>query len=474
MYPAKYIIIFLCYALSGSLSAQVSFMFTPESIYNQSSDEAIEIEPSIYLVNTAYRTESGTVSTIYKIDNMGQVLAMHTNSIDSFNVLVKDIYYRNDTIYLVGHVRHIDTNQGYIVVFKLDEAFELLDYRIISIGDLVFEPYYIVTELINGVVYWAFNVDTTIPNHYFSAIIGKLNIEDYTILSRSDTLLQAVINDIMPIDDSIYFYGNGNFHITDANLSEINTKLSNHALDLPILQQGTFELVNDHIILTGKTWKDSLQSVIIAKVSKDFEQLDTLRLFENLFAVRSVPSFYQSLSRCALDNTSLFASGTMDWDLGYDPFSPDNARMFVAKLTGDGDTVWTRIYGGDAYYIPFGHISTSDGGILLYGRKYDHDNGPLKAFAIKIDSVGCMTSSTTLPSTEETLMTVYPNPAQAYLNIDIPTQQVVTSCDIYSPEGKLLLTGQLPRIAVGNLAAGSYVVRVRLKDRVIVRKFVKQ
>ncbi|MCC6475836.1 hypothetical protein IT157_02165, partial [bacterium] len=61
------------------------------------------------------------------------------------------------------------------------------------------------------------------------------------------------------------------------------------------------------------------------------------------------------------DGSFLFAGSTITYGQGNDDF-------YVVRTDADGDTLWTRAFGGIETAVCFGAISTDDGGFLLLGQ----------------------------------------------------------------------------------------------------------
>ncbi len=71
-------------------------------------------------------------------------------------------------------------------------------------------------------------------------------------------------------------------------------------------------------------------------------------------------------------------------------FGAGNFDMYLLRLDAEGDTLWTRTYGGTITDGAQRVIATSDGGFLLVGYTYSFGAGNYDAYAVKVDSAGQM------------------------------------------------------------------------------------
>lgn len=67
---------------------------------------------------------------------------------------------------------------------------------------------------------------------------------------------------------------------------------------------------------------------------------------------------------------------------------------------------------------------------------------------------------------------IYPNPCQAYLQID--SKSPVKQVDIYSLTGTLLKQYTVAEISTDDLAPGTYILKVITDSRTIIQQFCKQ
>ena len=103
-------------------------------------------------------------------------------------------------------------------------------------------------------------------------------------------------------------------------------------------------------------------------------------------------------------------------------------RGWIAKISPDGDSLWSRTYVYSTDFPSFHEFydlkECPDGGLILCGESRSVANGdsiPQQAWLMKLDSFGCLVPGCQfIDATEETKESVtlllYPNPARDYLN----------------------------------------------------------
>lgn len=67
---------------------------------------------------------------------------------------------------------------------------------------------------------------------------------------------------------------------------------------------------------------------------------------------------------------------------------PDSSNFYVLKLDSYGDTIWTRTYGGSASDWAFSIALALDGGYVIVGNTYSFGAGRLDIYVVKIDADG--------------------------------------------------------------------------------------
>ncbi len=167
------------------------------------------------------------------------------------------------------------------------------------------------------------------------------------------------------------------------------------------------------------------------------------------------------------DRRFIYWGGTYGVSFLEPTFSLRQAPFILTKLDTAYNIVWQKKYGGDAYNLMFGVLATSDGGCVMYGRRYDYNNVPkTDAYIIKVDGNGVVTSETTIPITQ-TSITAYPNPSMGQLNFKKEAPSVFERFDVlvFDISGKLVFekkeTDLSEMIDLTYLTEGNYMYQIQ-------------
>ena len=71
--------------------------------------------------------------------------------------------------------------------------------------------------------------------------------------------------------------------------------------------------------------------------------------------------------------------------------------VYLIKTNSNGDTIWTKTYGGSANDYGYSVQLTLDGGFIIGGMSYSINNDMMLVYLIKTDENGIITSSTEIP-----------------------------------------------------------------------------
>ncbi|MDQ3046938.1 MAG: T9SS type A sorting domain-containing protein [Bacteroidota bacterium] len=146
-----------------------------------------------------------------------------------------------------------------------------------------------------------------------------------------------------------------------------------------------------------------------------------------------------------------------------------NPDMWLLKINGSGDTVWTKNYGSFDHEHAYCAKQTADDGFIAVGHSKSY--GPnMKIMFIKLNQYGTFTVSVDQLFAEE-LIDVFPNPTDGLLRLNIkgnnrpfsfnivnPLGQIVyyknSQQDLNSEESTIDLTGNKPGMYFMNLISG--------------------
>ncbi len=203
--------------------------------------------------------------------------------------------------------------------------------------------------------------------------------------------------------------------------------------------------------------------------------------------------------------------------------------LFMIKTDVNGDTLWTRIYGGISYTTGYSIIQTSDGGYASIGSSDMFGTGESSVYVIKTDSLGnsgcnkknfvfnvIPLSSSTAPITYVTVgsssssivslvidsvgsdttlcttvgisfaiqnsqfeISISPNPTANNFTITFPNTINKGVIEIYNVLGKKIFIENVTNvsqkeISINNINAGIYFVKASLEGKVYTEKLIIQ
>ncbi len=157
-------------------------------------------------------------------------------------------------------------------------------------------------------------------------------------------------------------------------------------------------------------------------------------------------------------------------------FEPD---VWVAEVNSIGDLIWQRCCGGSAQDEGFNVFELSNNTFVVtaftYSSNFDVTNnyGSADAWIFKITNLSEISNAI-----DDGMLTVYPNPANDYLNIEISDANNYCFVEISNIVGSVLKSSRLNNnqniIDISDLSKGVYFVHVTIGESKITNKIIKQ
>ncbi len=161
-------------------------------------------------------------------------------------------------------------------------------------------------------------------------------------------------------------------------------------------------------------------------------------------------------------------AGSIDWT--------DSARIWLAKLDANAETVWTSVVGGRAREQAVDIWQTPDGGYVIAGTSEAPNDSIL---LVKTDSLGYVPYGVADAKSVKTNapFSLEPNPASGVVRINCPAPGIrmrLQVCDVTGREVRTSLARQLPGFSldVRSMPAGVYLVRLESERGSSTRKLV--
>lgn len=135
------------------------------------------------------------------------------------------------------------------------------------------------------------------------------------------------------------------------------------------------QTADDGYLIAGSTGSFGLTSGQIMLIKTDFQGYEEWRRYYGNDYADQLESMQE----------------TVDGNLilgGYTEQSGNSYQVYALKLTMDGDTIWTRSYGGTAWDFCRQLVSLPDGGFALFGQTYSHGSGNGDFYLLRLNSDG--------------------------------------------------------------------------------------
>lgn len=178
---------------------------------------------------------------------------------------------------------------------------------------------------------------------------------------------------------------------------------------------------------------------------------------------------YRGMSRFEHDSF-VYVGGTENYKVNPSGYDTTTSYYLLSKVDLQGNVLWTRYYTNNTYLQLWKVLATSDGGALMVGSSYDHQNSSgleKDVWIVKVDSNGDYRTSSSIPEMSEIPSSDYvffPNPVKNQLTFRQVNQLREIQIELYDLNGKKVLdhfsNQSEQNIDVGFLAKGTYVYRL--------------
>lgn len=223
------------------------------------------------------------------------------------------------------------------------------------------------------------------------------------------------------------------------------------------------------------------EDISVVKWDTNFTELNaTIFGKRDSFAVEAT----SGISRFENDSF-VYVGGTENYKVNPSGYDTTTSYYLLSKVDLNGNVLWTRYYTNNTYLQLFKVLATSDGGALMVGTSYDHQNASgleKDVWIVKVDSNGDYRTSTSVPEMSEIPSSdyvFYPNPVKEQLTFRQVNHLREVQIELYDLNGKKVLdhfsNQSEQNIDVSGLAKGTYVYRlVDSKGNYASGKIVKQ
>ncbi len=189
-----------------------------------------------------------------------------------------------------------------------------------------------------------------------------------------------------------------------------------------------------------------------------------------------------AVKNTAIVGDKIFVVGVYNVDPGQFPWQSTPTWIQVTRIDTGLQIIDHHFYGGDAYYMPYHIIKTTEGGALIIGNRYDYTTPweqKYHVFALKVNSDGLITELPEQPQAKAHDAIIYPNPGSDFLNIQSGPQITGAEFYLFDMHGRPVLERKINNTQLNvnttELAPGTYPWQIVFKNKIIESgKWVKK
>jgi hypothetical protein len=164
-----------------------------------------------------------------------------------------------------------------------------------------------------------------------------------------------------------------------------------------------------------------------------------------------------------VDANNIFVPGTSNFNIAQYPYATTPSWLMLNKVDGDLNLQWQKFYGGDAHYVLYGIIPSSDGGCVMLGTRFHPDNPTgIDGYILKVGPDGLVSVPEVPGGLQVKEVIVFPNPGSTHLNIQTGHENL--EIRFYSSAGSLHHFEKINRfnhtITTTSWPAGVYIYQI--------------
>ena len=414
-----------------------------------------------------------TSTIISSIDMQGNIIQNKRIEFDTLSILQIQLVKSKKNIY--GFAMSVSKNlkNFYLDVLKFDSNFNIISqsghlysdlFSDCSVIEDTLQNNFLVTsaEIIDNV---KISFKTTFRRFDYNG--NQVNVSEYPPFDFSNNVI-LVHNSLNKI-----VCGHSGYLI----VSPDDQILENYILPSNIGSQGNIKWLKDstylHIgrdeykigLCMFEIGKPAKKTILLDKLFPDNDYVEFPAFLVPIDFIKPNKIFFSGISNVGTNQTANFES-------------TDKSKIIIGQIDDNLKTIWTRYFGGDAYYATIGTLATSDGGCVVTATRYDSNKpNQTSMYIIKVNDKGEVTATTDIPD-EYTQLIAYPNPGNDVIHVKVPFQVIennqVLDFDLFDLQGKKVLTtsqtidNQKVEINIGNqIPSGSYLFVLKKNRQVL-------
>jgi len=225
------------------------------------------------------------------------------------------------------------------------------------------------------------------------------------------------------------------------------------------------KLTDTIFIKTGKYYRyippNSSERDVGVEIIDHNNTLLASNVFGKLPDTIDFPGLYSGAA--VIDANNIFVPGTSNINIVQYPYATTPSWFMLNKVDGDLNLQWQKFYGGDAQYVVYGIIPSSDGGCVLLGTRYHPDNPTgIDGYILKVGPDGLVSVPEIPGGLQVREVIVFPNPGTSQLHIQTGHDDL--EIRFYSTTGSLFQVEKVNRfihtINTTTWPAGAYIYQI--------------
>jgi len=468
----SYILILVIY--SSQLFAQHTFEKTISNPEDQVINTVVEDNNGNYIMVGRFKNNETLLYNGYliKIDSNGNLIHNEvyeqndTSSCGFFN-----IHYHNNYFYILGSYTIVSSETSKLWYLKLNSNLEIEDEKFLNIPSGKWFSYMnsIIDSDTNFVITgYTTRIDET-NNLNSDAFFYKLNINGDSLNSKFYTsyIPWYFSFDIIESRDSSKYYAFVSYFETTSIGQKLILNKNFDSLSIDPIPLGIYSFyspinINDNEILLcgkGSPGQAELYALNVISINEQTELVD-YNSFKKQSDMKEHPSMFNGVSK---NNDNIYIGGNSNNDYSNPFWSSSNSWFHLIKINTDITPIWEYWYGGDAYYVLYSILATSDGGCIMVGNRYDHETQYQERdiYITKVNGEGIVVWTQEI-KIDKQLTTVYPNPGTNELNIK--TNNKEQEIELIDINGQIVIRQTLDNnpktINTESLKTGMYFYRL--------------
>ena len=422
---------------------------------------------------------------LIKLDSSGNILSQIIFEEENIETSICNIYQINSNYYIFGLYSTTDKKTGGITVSKTDSSFKTIwQSKLHTIDNQRVNYLNSILDSDSNFVITGYTVpnNSSVNSFFYKVSMGGDSLCSNFEASEEEYSLSF---DIIENHDSSKYYAFVNFFTyiffppAHGQIVTLDKQFNVLGIDsVPHRMQKVYSplWINDTtILISAKSYHNQHNTFDALTLSSTFTPIQHKTYYQNYSD--EFPAFTNCTSKSKV-SSHIYLGSTTNFDNLGGYYSNNDSWFHLVKVDEEINTVWEKWYGGNAYYVLHSIQSSSQGGCILVGTRYDNETQDMETdiYLIKVDGDGLITWEKEIPI-PQSIAQVYPNPGRNKLRVQ--TQLKDALFRLTTLEGKTIVEKQITQktsiLNTQTLIPGVYFWTLSKDDKIVESgKWVKE